>query len=188
MKTLILMFSVVVSSCSLIPQNITNSNGTGGMFIIKDASNNYFTLDQITGLLNLLRGMRLENRVDLNSGVIYNGNDRFLHTDGSYNTALRQLSFFSKSTGFENTAVGVYSLFSSITGTKNTTVGVKSLYSNTKGAGNTALEHNTGSTLIEGADVIGIGWDAQPLSINASYEITLGNQYISELHCAERQA
>jgi trimeric autotransporter adhesin len=120
-------------------QDITNTLAPGAKFIVKDAANNFLTLDQATGQMNLLKTLQLENTTSSTIGVIYNGANRFIHNYGSYNTFMGINSGNFNMTGFYNTAVGYYSLFSNITGYHNTSVGYYSLYSNTSGDDNTAV-------------------------------------------------
>ena len=67
MKKLTLFLILCVYSINMFSQNITNTIGTSGSFIIKDGANTFLTLDQLNGYLTL------------NSGVIFFGADRFLH-------------------------------------------------------------------------------------------------------------
>ena len=137
-------------------QSITNTLGTSGIFTIKDASNNYLTLNQSTGQVNILGTLRLENTTSSTTGVIFKGTDRFIHNYGSQNTfvginsgnfsmtgyentALGNYSLFSSTSGYRNTAFGTYSLSFNTGGYNNTALGSQSLYSNTTGANNTAL-------------------------------------------------
>ena len=171
MKTKILFIII----CNLIicnlqyTQNITNTLGTSGLFTIKDVSNNYLTLTQSTGQVNILKTLRLEYTTSSGLGIIFKGADRFLHnyqasgTNGyntflginagnftmagsgpqaSYNTGIG-FSLGSLTTGYENTAMGFNSLNFNTTGYFNTAVGVQSLNSNTMGFQNTAMGLNS---------------------------------------------
>ncbi|MBK7160889.1 MAG: hypothetical protein IPH77_20685 [Ignavibacteria bacterium] len=55
---LLLMFATPVFS-----QSIINTVGTDGIFAIKDATNNFLTVSQTTGLVNILRtfGLRIHS-------------------------------------------------------------------------------------------------------------------------------
>jgi endosialidase-like protein len=135
--------------------NITNTLGTSGLFTIKDASNNYLTLSQITGQVNILRSLRLENTTSSTVGVIYKGADRFIHNygtentfvgknsgnftlSGGYNSAFGNYSLYLNTTGSSNSAFGNYSLYNT-TGDENSAFGVSSLFSNTTGSSNSAF-------------------------------------------------
>ena len=63
----------------LIAQNINTTLGSLGVFTIKDASNNYLTLSQSTGQVNILKSLRLENTTNSTTGIIFKGADRFIH-------------------------------------------------------------------------------------------------------------
>ena len=65
---LFLIFATTVYS-----QSITNTLGTNGIFTIKDASNNYLTLTQSTGQVNILRSLRLENTSGSTIVVMFKG-------------------------------------------------------------------------------------------------------------------
>jgi hypothetical protein len=93
MKSIIFLF-IILFTASVYSQNITGTLGTNGLFTIKDATNNYFTLSQSTGQVNILRSLRLEvTGSSSTTGVTFKGVDRFLHNftptggDG-YNTFL----------------------------------------------------------------------------------------------------
>lgn len=140
---------VCLISVSVFPQNITNTLGAGGSFIIKDGAKTFLTLNQSTGYLTL------------NSGVIFKGADRFIHNyspdsaygyntfiginsgnftmTGAYNLALGEESLFSNQDGFGNTALGFQSLYSNTTGFQNTAVGLGFLQNNTTAYNNTAV-------------------------------------------------
>jgi trimeric autotransporter adhesin len=142
-------------------QNITNTLPPGGKFIVRDVSNNYLTLDQLTGEVNILKGLRLENTTSLSLGVIFKGADRFIHNysqdgvngynafiginsgnftmTGGYNLALGEETLFSNTDGWGNTALGFQSLSSNTTGFQNTGVGLGSLQNNTTANNNTAV-------------------------------------------------
>ena len=155
MKTLIITFSFLISTV-VFSQSITNTLGNGGLFTIKDASNNYFTLSQSTGQVNILGTIRLKNTTNSGLGIIYKDSSRFLHNYGVNNTYLGinagnisnfghnntgvgHSSLGSVTTGYYNTAVGYGSLTANTTGNSNTAVGWASLYFNTTGISNTAM-------------------------------------------------
>ena len=86
MKRIIFFLVICVCSTTMFSQNITNTLGTSGLFIIKDGSNNYLTLDQSTGQMNVLKTLRLENTTSPDAGVIYKGNNTFIHNFGNSNS------------------------------------------------------------------------------------------------------
>ncbi len=162
MKLKILFFLIIgLLICNLlIAQNITNTLGTSGVFTIKDASNDYLTLNQSTGQVNLLKSLRLEYTTSPTLGVIFKGVDRFIHNYGTentflginagnftmtgyQNTSVGNFSLNVNTTGFENTAEGNYSLRSNTLGYQNTSVGYASLYTNTMGSNNTAFGNSS---------------------------------------------
>jgi len=171
MKTLNLIFTLALTlllSGVIYSQNITGTLGTDGVFKIKDASNDYLTLNQSTGQVNILRTLRLENTTSSTVGVIYNGADRFIHNyginnifmginsgnftmTGQNNSAFGYQSLLSNTLGYENSAFG-WSLSSNTTGSWNSAYGTWSLYSNTTGNANSAygersLRFNTTGSL-----------------------------------------
>ena len=154
LKTLIFLLSWLAST-SVFSQNITNTLGVGGQFIIEDATTNFLTLSQSTGQVNILKNLRLENTASSSVGVIFKNIDRFIHNYGSYNTfigvnsgnltmtgqsnsGLGRRSLYSNTTGDNNTAIGYNSLYNNTTGNSNTAIGILSLYSNTVGDSNSA--------------------------------------------------
>ncbi|MDQ3021426.1 MAG: tail fiber domain-containing protein [Bacteroidota bacterium] len=174
MKSLLILF-VCFISINVFSQNITNTLGTSGVFTIKDASNNYLTINQSTGQVNILRSLRLENTTSSSLGVLVKGPDRFLHNYGmnntflginsgnftmigNNNTALGFRSFFANSTGFNNTALGRESLYSNIIGSDNTAVGSQSLYFNINGINNTAVGGGSLFSNTTGIQNTAVGW------------------------------
>ena len=166
------MKGLILAMCIFFPtfvfsQSITNSLGTDGVFTIKDATNNFLTLSQSTGEVNILKSLRLENTTSLDLGIIFKGSDRFIHnyqpptvqgnntyiginsgnftmtgtstTSCSNNTGIGYNSLFNSTTGSLNTGVGSFSLFNNAQANSNTGIGYSSLYSNISGNGNTAV-------------------------------------------------
>jgi len=184
---LFLMFTTTVFS-----QNITNTLGTNGLFTIKDASNNYLTLSQSTGQVNILKTLRLENTTSSSLGIIFKGADRFLHNYGTNNTflginsgnftmtginntALGYTSLFFNTTGTQNTALGYKSLFHNTTGSQNTALGYQSLIANTTGDSNTALGNQSLVFNTTGTNNIALGLEALYSNSSGSSNIALGN-------------
>ncbi len=166
MKTMTLILLLAICALPAYPQNITNTLGVGGVFTIKDASNNYLTVSQSTGQVDILNALRLENTTSSSVGILFKGTDRFLHnyaapgtngcntflgilsgnfamtgsgTQCSYNTAIGNASLYANTTGSENTGVGHGSLYTNASGAYNTALGTASLFLNTTGANNTAV-------------------------------------------------
>jgi len=130
---------VCLISASGFSQNITNTLGASGVFYIKDATTNYFTLTQSTGEVNILKSLRLENTTSSTTGVIFKGGNRFIHNYGTNNTFMGIYSGNFTMTGGYNIAIGDQSLLSNTTGNYNAALGYGSLLSNTTGEGNTAV-------------------------------------------------
>jgi trimeric autotransporter adhesin len=157
---LAILFTCLISA-SVFAQDITNTLAPGGKFIVKDVSNNYLTVDQSTGQVNILKTLRLENTTSSTTGIIFKGMNRFIHsyyndgtsyntfmginagnftlTTANFNTGIGHSSLFSLTTGYFNTAIGYQSLYSNTTGNYNAAVGYMSLSANTIGNYNTAL-------------------------------------------------
>jgi hypothetical protein len=165
---------VCLISASAFSQNITNTLPPSGKFIVKDASSNYLTLDQSTGQVNILQTLRLENTTSSSLGIIFKGDDRFIHNygtnntfmginsgnfamTGGYNTAIGDQSLVSNTTGDYNAALGYNSLSSNTTGERNTALGIASLYSNTTGFYNTAVGNGSLSSNIVGTQNTALG-------------------------------
>ena len=141
-------------------QDITNTLPPGGKFIVKDATNNYLTLDQSTGQMNILKTLRLENTTSSTIGVIFKGVDRFMHNYGSNNTFMGINSGNFTMTGGNNTGVGRQSLYSNTTGLFNTAIGCGSLNSNTSGGSNTALGYGSLNFNSEGYNNVAVGYQS----------------------------
>ena len=155
-------------SLELFSQNITNTLGTGGSFIIKDGTNTFLSLDQITGNLTL------------NSGMIFKGSDRLLNTFGTDNTFLGRNSGNFTLTGIDNTSMGVGTLFSNTTGAENTAVGINALSVNTTGSYNTAigsvsLTKNTTGEANTGCGIGSLYWNTSGSNNTAFGNVALYN-------------
>jgi hypothetical protein len=143
--TIILLYSFLSNA-----QDITNTLPSGGVFKIKDNSNNFLSVDQTTGNLNLFKNIVLP---DGNSGIIFKGNNSLFHTYGVNNLFLGlnsgNLTLQSGSSG--NVSVGTNTLQGLTTGIENTAVGLMALHLVTNGNYNSAfgshsLEPNTTGT------------------------------------------
>src|SRR5664279_3382003 len=112
-----LTFFLVLYFCTtaLFSQNITNTLGSSGLFIIKDASNSYLILDQSTGYLSLNNSLTLPNTNNSTLGVIYKGADRFIHNFGIQNTFVGDNSGNFTMTGSGNATLGYNSLMNNTT-------------------------------------------------------------------------
>jgi len=166
MKILKICILFFIITSVIYSQNITNTLGAGGVFYIKDASTNFFTLTQSSGLLSLNNNLSLLNTTGSSVGVINKGAEGFIHNfaplgaegnntfvginsgnftisfssglDASNNTGMGVYTLGSLTTGYRNTAVGTYSLSSSTTARYNVAFGSYSLRTNTEGNYNTA--------------------------------------------------
>ena len=123
MKNSILFFCFLFGAICFA-QDITNTLPPGGKFIVKDAFNNYLTLEQSTGQLSLLRTLFLENTTSSNTGVIFKGADRFIHNYGANNTFMGLGSGNFAMTGNFNSAFGMQTLNANTSGANNTATGI----------------------------------------------------------------
>lgn len=192
MKTLLISISFIIST-SVFSQNIVNTLGTNGIFSIKDASSNYLTLNQSNGQVNILRNLRLENTTGSSLGVLFKGNERFMHnygslnmfigvnsgnfsmtTDPAYNTGVGHSTLLSLTTGTQNTALGFKALFSNTTGNFNTALGMNSMFDNTTGDAITAVGVNAFTNNTTGINSNAVGVNALYSNIDGSYNDALG--------------
>lgn len=168
--------SFLVCSITTNSQSITNTIGTSGEFIVKDNSNTFFKIEQPSGKIILYYNLFLPVTTSPTIGIIYKGTDRFIHdykssgsegnntfigvnsgnftlggthsSEGSYNTAVGQLTLSSITTGNTNSAFGTTALYNNTTGNGNSAFGSSSLAANTTGNVNSAfgissLQQNT---------------------------------------------
>jgi len=192
MKTLLISISFLIST-SVFSQNIVNTLGTSGIFSIKDASSNYLTLTQSNGQVNILRNLRLENTTGSGLGVLFKGNERFMHnygslnmfigvnsgnfsmtTDPGLNTGIGHSTLMNLSNGVYNTALGFKALFSNTAGSNNDAVGVNSLFNNTSGNSNIALGNRSLFNNTTGDHNIAIGVGALDSSTTGGSNIGIG--------------
>lgn len=195
MKTLFIALSFFISA-SVFGQNITNTLGANGLFTIKDATTNYFTLKQSTGQVNILKTLRLENTTNSTTGVIYSGPNRFMHNfgnentflgensgnftmTGNYNTGVGKLSLISNTIGSSNTGVGRWSLAANTTGNYNTGVGDFSLAINTTGNSNTGVGGLSLKSNSTGNYNTGIGIGSLEFNTTGNSNTGIGNASLS---------
>jgi len=89
-----------------------------------------------------------DQALDVSTGSIYKSGALFIHTKGTFNTAVGQDAMANVTTGLFNTALGERALENNTTGDRNTASGFFALRNNTTGFRNTAngyraLENNT---------------------------------------------
>ena len=151
-----LLFLVLTSWNQIYSQSgsINNTLGSGGSFVIKDASTTFLTLDQANGYLNLSKSLTLLETNGATVGVIYKGSSRFIHTyipplATGFNTfvGINSGNFaMSLDPGGEpgdeqsrNTAVGYNTLNALTYGYDNSAFGNEALSLNTTGTTNSAF-------------------------------------------------
>ncbi|MDH3267507.1 MAG: tail fiber domain-containing protein [Ignavibacteria bacterium] len=195
-------FFLFMGSLIYSQNNIINTLGTNGVFSIKDASNNYLTVTQSTGEVNILNGLRLEvTENSSTTGVIFKGGNRFIHdftptgasrsntfvgensgnftmsftggTDASFNTAVGYISLSSLTTGSYNTALGSATLINNAGGSENTALGSASLFNNNSGSENTAIGNSSLSSNGVGFQNTAVG-NLSLLKNNGNYNTALG--------------
>ena len=106
--------------------------------------------------LEITRNFRLPNSTST-TGIIYSGNNRFIHNYGSTSnffagvdagnlsttsqniTAIGKEVLSSLTTGNDNTAIGFNTMYYTTTGSQNCAIGLNALRLNTTGGGNVAL-------------------------------------------------
>ncbi len=148
-------------------QNIINTLGITGSFKIKDNNTSYLTLTQGTGLIEILKSVKLNITSDQYTGIIFKGDNHFIHNyknpqnlgnntfvgiksgnflmgganfaDGSNNSGFGTNTLNALTNGYNNTAIGHNVLMINTSGHSNTAVGTFSLMNNTTGSFNTAL-------------------------------------------------
>jgi hypothetical protein len=154
----------LITTLAYPQNNITNTLGPYGTFIIKDGSNILLSLSQEDGILNLTNGAiyREFNRMlhfytpptsvgDNTFLGIYAGNFTMSGTnnyEAANNTGIGNYALTNLTSGYENSGIGSNTLYNNTSGSFNTAIGGYSLYSNTTGQENTAigtnsLHHNT---------------------------------------------
>jgi len=204
LKSIISLALTLLLSGIIYSQNITGTLGTGGVFRIKDASNDYLTLNQTNGNLSLLRNLELglDSISTSIRGVITKNGRRFIHnyrapgtngfntfmgleagnfsmsgsgTQASYNTGVGYSSLQSLATGHSNSAFGTYSLYSNTTGLVNSAFGTYSLYSNTTASFNSAFGYGTLFSNTTGNHNTAIGYNAGSGITTGSNNITIGS-------------
>lgn len=199
---LLAVFCLVILTSGSYSQSIINTVGSSGMFRIKDGSNNFFTLTQSNGYVELNKSLRLFATTDLNTGVIYKGTERFIHnykpalnfgnntfvgvnsgnftmsgplfSDASSNTGLGYGTLNKITTGSRNTALGTSALTSVTTGINNVGIGPYTLEDNISGAHNIAIGDNSLNANTIGAGNISIGVSSLELNIDGINSVSIG--------------
>ncbi|MDP3149393.1 MAG: tail fiber domain-containing protein [Ignavibacteria bacterium] len=206
-KLFIILLTAILGS-STYSQSITNTLGSSGSFIIRDDASTFFTLEQATGLLTLNKNMSLPSTTSSTLGIIFKGNDRFLHdfkasgTDGyntfvginagnftmggsnsfeaSYNTAVGHSSLSSITTGNSNSAFGWFALSYNTTGFYNSAFGMASLQSNTTGIQNSAFGLNTLRANTEGGSNCAFGGFSLRANTTGSQNSAFGSTSLND--------
>ena len=204
MKTKILSLAVIFFLCSnLYSQNITNTLGTNGSFIVKYSADTLLKLKQSNGLLEIARNFKLLNTSDSLTGVIYKSSNPFMHNfhasgtygkntflgidagnftmannsdmfDASYNTGIGENSLSQLTTGFGNTALGTYSMPTNTSGSYNTAIGSNTLFFNTSGSENTALGNTSMYYNLTGRSNTSIGVGSMFTNTTGNYNTSVG--------------
>jgi len=171
MKTIFFIIIIIIFVNYVHSQDITNTLGVSGLFTIKDGGSTFLSLNQSTGYLSLNRSFTLPYTTTPALGIIYKGNDRFIHNfapagatghntfigvnsgnftmiapgsiNSSYNTGVGFQTLFTNTTGYRNTAVGYNSLRDNTSGFDNVAMGYFSLRENTTGASNNSFGNFT---------------------------------------------
>ena len=209
MKTKLCSFVLIaLLSTSLYSQNVVITLPPSGSFIINDSNSNPFlTLDLATGYLTLSKSLSLSNTVSSTLGVIFKGNDRFIHDykrpgadgyntfvginagnfsmggsnsfEGSNNTAVGNLSLSSNTTGYYNSAFGVSSLQNNTIGQQNSAFGVSSLSTDTYGGDNSAFGSFSLQTNKEGSENSAFGRGALQSNTWANFNSAFGSNSLT---------
>jgi len=158
--------TLVVLMTSMYGQNITNTLGSGGSFVVKDGSTTFLSLSQADGNVSVNNTLTLPVTTASTLGVIFKDGLRFVHdfqaagtagcntfigtnsgnftmsgsgADASYNTGVGRASLAGLTAGYGNSALGYASLSQTTTGNYNSAFGYFSLIFNTTGSSNSAF-------------------------------------------------
>jgi hypothetical protein len=171
----------ILTFCSAVyGQDITNTLGSEGVFTIKDTSMTFLSLNQLDGLINITNNVNIAPTTGSETGVIYKGNDRFIHNYESngtpgQNTFIGLNSGNFSLTGSSNTGIGYSSLYSNTTGNSNTAIGYFSLYSNTTGSWNTAIGNESFQSNSTGNENTAIGYSSLRSNTTGENNTAIGN-------------
>lgn len=191
MKFLSIAALAFIMSIPLSSQNITNTLGNTGSFKIKDAGTTFLNVRQSDGQIDFYYNIKLNNTSTSTTGIIYKGNNSFIHdfegtnsnggntfigsksgnftmTGSSYNTGVGQSTLNSLTTGDRNTATGFISMLWTTTGQDNSAYGSGTLFLNTTGSFNCAYGVGTLYNNISGSSNNGFGHST--LNYNTSGE------------------
>lgn len=135
---------------------------------------------------NTFYGWKAGNSNAVNVGLsegLYNtatGNQSFYsNTSGNQNTASGYGALYNNTIGGYNTASGTYALSSNISGNENTAFGTRTLYFNTSGSYNTVLGNYALYSNKTGSNATAIGYNAMQYSNNTvtpftNYNVAVG--------------
>ena len=189
--------------------SINNTLGTGGSFNVKDGSNNFFRIDQLTGNSFFLKNIELgsiENSTP-SIGVITKNGIIFLHNSiapnttgrntflglyagslslsgqyswwGSFNTAVGWGSLSSLTDGYENAAFGYLTLNKNTSGARNSAFGNASLSENVSGYSNAAFGASSLGGNTAGIKNCAFGDHSLSFNINGSENSAFGTESLS---------
>jgi len=185
MKMLLIVSLIFFVACQVYSQDVINTLGDDGEFIINDESGTTFlNLKQSDGILNIINGIRLETMNGSQVGILYKGNYRFLHNYAPLGSVGHNTFLGIKAGNFDmsgtdnfssyNVGIGDYSLHSNTTGLNNTAMGYFSLKENTEGRGNTAVGYNSLSRNTTGRKNTAVGLSSLCSNIEGLYNTAVG--------------
>jgi hypothetical protein len=161
-------------------QSITNKLGPGGVFTIKDATHDFFTVRQSDGSVGI--GTTSPNNLfqvahlisfDPFSGSTGLGIDALSSNVSAGNTATGIHALVANTGGTFNTATGAYALSHNIGGNYNTAVGMEALNDNT-GSYNTGIGYNTLYYTTSSEYNVAVGYNAGGFWANGYNNVFVG--------------
>lgn len=144
---------------------------------------------RINGDLGATKNFELLNTSSSAIGVIYKGNNRFIHDyKPEFNTGMN--TFIGSDAGnftmngpeeddaSYNTGLGRQVMNANTSGAFNTAVGSESLQSNTRGSKNVMLGYQAGNSITTGSNNIAIGYMTDVPSGTADNQLVIGSQHL----------
>ena len=148
-------------------------------------------ISSLTGIQNTAVGLSaLYSNTSGTSNTAVGYNAGISITTGRFNTAFGSGALIKETTGLHSTAIGTHSLHNQNDTTSrnmlNSALGFKAGSGVTTGHQNTFIGACSGtSPNITGQNITCLGYGSEPSSVGVSNEVTLGNNQITALRCAD---
>ncbi len=157
------------------------SSGGGSSLWTENGSNIYYNLGNVgIGLTNPSQKLEITNNFKIpttsgtTQGVIYQGNSRFIHSQGTGNVFVGQNAGNLTLTASNNVAIGTQALLGNTSGSMNVAIGADALANTTSGPANVAVGASSMEQNISGMMNVAVGMEALESNTTGTGNISIG--------------